>query len=239
MPPEAVDGKAVVVVDTLRATTTMAAMLANQAEAVLPIADLREARRLKAELGDVLLAGERSNRPPPDFDGGNSPLEYPGERVAGRRIILTTTNGTHAIERCRLSRALSAGALVNAAAVARWLGTVGRDAVIVLAGQEGELALEDWLAGGAIVERAQGFRRSDAAEAARLAYCARRDDLLAALRDCEHGHQLWQQGMQADLVFASREDSLNIVPVRSSEPGGDETPGRNRGQDREAWFRRA
>ncbi len=225
-------GKSVVVVDTLRATTTMAAMLANQAESVLPIAELDEARRLKEEMADILLAGERNNRPPVGFDGGNSPLEYPVERVAGRRILLTTTNGTHAIERCRQSGTLCAGALVNASAVAQWLATVGGDAVIVLAGQEGELALEDWLAGGAIVERAGGFHRSDAAEASRLAYCACRDNLLAALKDCQHGRELWQQGMQSDLIFASREDSLPVVPVRSCQTGGDQGRGR-------AWFRRA
>lgn len=205
------------IVDTLRATTTMCAMLANDARAVLPVANVEQAREWKRTLGDVLLAGERSNVPPVGFDGGNSPLEYPPERVAGHSVVLTTTNGTQAVERCQESRAMVAAALVNASAVGRWLEDRGGETVIVLAGSHGGMALEDWITGGAIVDTLKHWTWSDEARAAHWAYAHVRNDLYHALAQTSHGAELETLNMRADIVFAARLDGVSVVPVRGED----------------------
>ena len=214
---EEVEGKAVVVVDTLRATTTLNTMLANGATAVIPVAGLAQARALKREIPEAILAGERNNLPPPDFDGGNSPLEYPKDRVAGRPVVLSTTNGTQAVERCRGSRAMAAGAIINAAAIAKWVAGTGLDAVIVLSGSEGRLALEDWLAGGAILDGLSTLDWSDEAQAAHLAWMSARADVAEALLRAAHGARLAAEGMAADVRYAAELDRIQAVAVRDPD----------------------
>ena len=92
---------AVAVIDTLRATTTMTAILERGALAVRPVAGLEEAYALKERDPHLLLGGERDNRPPDGFDGGNSPYDWPESRVHGQRVVFSTTNGTAAIDKVR------------------------------------------------------------------------------------------------------------------------------------------
>src|SRR4051812_42560200 len=97
--PEALSGSTVVVIDVLRATTTIVHALAAQAVEVAPFRDVEDARRLANDLGNkAVLGGERGGVPIPGFDLGNSPAEYTSERVAGKTVIFTTTNGTRALE---------------------------------------------------------------------------------------------------------------------------------------------
>jgi 2-phosphosulfolactate phosphatase len=116
-----ISGCFVVVVDTLRATTTMLAALGHGARAILPVADVDAALQAAARLGreNVLLGGERRGLPIEGFDVGNSPLEYTPERVSGRTVVMTTTNGTRAIMASARAGRLAIGAMNNASAVAR------------------------------------------------------------------------------------------------------------------------
>lgn len=217
MPPEAAQGRAAVVVDALRATTTLTAMIAAGAEAVLPVADLAVARNLKAEAAEIILAGERGNHPPPGFDGGNSPREYPPERVRGRRIVLTTTNGTQAVLRAERARRMAAGALVNAGAVADWIREGDEPPLFVLAGSQGAFALEDLLAAGAVIDRLRGYAWSDAARAAWIAYDRYRGDLVQGLLDASHGAELAAQGLGEDLQYAASLDRFQVVAARGPD----------------------
>jgi 2-phosphosulfolactate phosphatase len=228
MPVGATAGGIAVVIDVLRASTTIATALAHGAAAVRPVADLAAARALAAGLGEgTLLGGERGGVRIPGFDLGNSPREYTPDRVAGRTIVITTTNGTAAVDACRDAREVLVGAVVNRAAVAeavrRLAASAGGDQVhLVCAGTDGDITAEDVLAAGAILDAAGVEERGDtldeAAVAARAFY--RRvaasplpeEALVAEFRRSPGGSNLVALGMEADLPVAAAIDSLMVVP---------------------------
>lgn len=201
---------AVLVVDALRATTTMPTMLARGAEAVLPVADLERAYNIKMRDSSVLLAGERNNVPPEGFDGGNSPFSYTEELVSGRRIIFTTTNGTQAIERVSNAPWVGCASVVNAEASATLQQKEARHGVIVCAGTKGNVSLEDVLAAGAIVDYWPKASWTDSARIAHIVYERYRDSLGEGFHQADHAQSLRDTGDTRDIEFAA---SLNIVPV--------------------------
>lgn len=222
--PARLRARTAAVFDVLRATTTAVAALAHGARAVVPVARLDDARRLARRLArrePVLLAGERGALPPAGFDLGNSPADMAPERVAGRTLVLCTTNGTAALERCRRAGAepVYAAAFVNASAVAAALAAslaAGRGAVLVCAGRRGEVALEDVLAAGCVVERVlRHLQETDLSDAARLALAAwerARDRWPETLHESAHARHLERLGFAADLQLAARLDVLDVVP---------------------------
>jgi 2-phosphosulfolactate phosphatase len=146
-------GSTVIIVDQLRASTTIATALAAGAECVMPFAEIDETLAAAQAFGraNVLLGGERGGKRIPGFDLGNSPAEYTPERVAGRRILFTTTNGARALHHARGARRILVGATVNRTAVARAVQRAG-DVAVLCAGTDGAIAREDRIAGGGIVE---------------------------------------------------------------------------------------
>jgi len=233
MPPGATAGGIAVVIDVLRASTTMATALSRGATRVIPVADVEEARRIGAGItGPVLLGGERGGLRIPGFDLGNSPLEYSSARVAGRTVVITTTNGTAALHASRAAREILVGAIVNRAAVAaivrRLAGT--DDAVhLVCAGTDGRVSAEDVLAAGAILDAAAVEGPADVLDAAARSAVAmfRRvaaaGDVAAALhgefRRSPGGSNLIELGMDADLVAAAAIDSLTVTPRYERDSG--------------------
>ncbi|MBX5466255.1 MAG: 2-phosphosulfolactate phosphatase [Firmicutes bacterium] len=205
------------VVDTLRATTTMVTILAHGGTAVLPVAEMEQALALRARYPEALVGGERNNRRPKGFDAGNSPREYGSERVAGRRVILTTSNGTQAIARCVGAAWLAAAALVNASAAAQALTAVGDEALVVCAGGHGHPALEDVLAAGALVEQWPEEGWGDGARIAVAVWRQHRRDLLGALRTAAHGRELEAMHLEGDIEDAARVDDFAVVPVRGAD----------------------
>jgi len=165
--PDALRGGTVVVIDVLRATTTIAAAIAASARAVIPCGDVEEARQIAAKFAEsqVLLGGERGGLLIPGFDLGNSPCDYTPERVGGKTIVFTTTNGTQAMLRCReAARVLTAG-FVNVSAVARAVQDVARAADesecihLLCAGTRGQITGEDVLLAGCLADRISTFAR--------------------------------------------------------------------------------
>lgn len=143
---------AAVVFDVLRATTTITTALANGCQRIIPVAQVEQARELAAKHPTALLGGERGAVKLPGFALGNSPLEYTSQRVAGKNIILTTTNGTGAIvQAARQAPVVLIGCLLNARAVAKRL--VHYNQVLLLcAGTRGQFSLEDSLAAGWVIK---------------------------------------------------------------------------------------
>jgi 2-phosphosulfolactate phosphatase len=235
MPPGAVAGGIAVVIDVLRASTTIITALANGAARVRPVADVAEARTLAAALGpDTLLGGERGGVRIDGFDLGNSPAEYARDRVAGRSIVITTTNGTAALAACGGAREILVGAMVNrsavAAAVRRLAAAADRGAVhLVCAGTDGEVTAEDVLAAGAILDAA--LRDDPAAETDGPARTALetfrlvgraadpRAALVAEFRRAPGGANLVALGMEADLPACAALDAIAVVP-RLDAAGG-------------------
>ena len=145
-------GGVAVVVDVLRATTTLTVALANGAARCVPVLDPEEARALKQRDPEVLLCGERQGRTIPGFDLGNSPLEYTPDRVAGRTLVFASTNGSRALRYAEGADERVAGAFVNAGAVVERLSGAAHVA-LVCAGALGHPALEDLGCAGWIARR--------------------------------------------------------------------------------------
>lgn len=152
-PEQLADGVAVVI-DVLRASTTIVHALAAGAAEVIPCLEVEEARRLAPQLpaGSVVLGGERRGLPIPGFDLGNSPSEYAPSRVAGKTVVFTTTNGTRAMLRCRRAGRVLIGAFVNATAVFQQLANQER-IHLVCAGTDGQFSRDDLLLAGFLAGR--------------------------------------------------------------------------------------
>lgn len=210
-----------IVVDLLRATTTIAALFAAGLNELLVVDEIGRAREAAVRSGEALF-GEVGGLRPDGFDYGNSPNEALGAPVAGRGAVLFTTNGTRAL--CALANrgTVLTGALANLAAVAGAAAPYGRVA-IVCAGNEGgrRFALEDFLAAGAIVrclvESGAGIELSDAATAAIAAAAAGTRDQVRASR---HARNLASLGLGADIEFALREDTSAVAPAVVSSGEG-------------------
>jgi 2-phosphosulfolactate phosphatase len=202
-PDEAASATVGIVVDVLRATSTIAQALASGYRRVLCCAEIEEARRLRAEIPDSLVGGERMAVRIEGFDVGASPREFLAARA--ETLILSTTNGTRAIlaATARCDEVLL-GSLLNLSAAAA--AVLGRDAAILCAGFQGAFALDDAYCAGRFVQLLGG-KRSDAAIAAELV--ARSfPDAASGLNARTYG----PPGLEEDIAFCAREDVLDVVP---------------------------
>ena len=217
-PGLALGAEAAVVVDVLRATSTVVAACAAGCRRVIPVADPAAARSCAAGLAAdrPLLAGEQAGEPIEGFDLGNSPLDYTAERVRSRTIIFTTTNGTRAMLAAGRAAAAAVAALTNVEAAARWALGEARDLSVLCAGEAGAFSLEDAVCAGVLVARmraaAPGLELSDAALAAvRLGelYESRLD---ALGRDSHWGRHLAARGRAGDVEACLRLGGTVVVP---------------------------
>lgn len=223
--PGALAGRLAVVIDVLRATSSMVTALHHGARAIWPVLEPDDALRLVRERGwpreRYLLGGERGSRLIPGFDAGNSPAEYGRDRVEGREIVMTTTNGTRAIHACRGAAAVLVASFLNVAATAAALrerlraGDV-RGIDVVCAGTRGRFDLCDAACAGAIVDRLEEsaggtLAADDFALACRDVFRANRGDVHALLRRSAHGADLTELGMGADLALCAALDARPIV----------------------------
>jgi 2-phosphosulfolactate phosphatase len=222
-PPGRLAGGVAVVIDVLRATTTVVTALAAGCTAVVPCAEVDEARALADELpaGKVLLGGERGGQPLPGFDRGNSPREYTAMTCAGTTLVLTTTNGTRALLRAAEADRTLVAAFVNYSAVCEQLRQEARPVHIVCAGTDGEVALEDTLLAGALVDflcEAGAARVNDAGRLAWDCFENHGRVLLGALEVSTGGTQLRQLGYDDDIRAAAQVDQFALVPELRRDP---------------------
>lgn len=219
-----VDGAAAVMVDVLRASTTMVAALGSGCGAVHPVEGVEAARLRAARIGGALLCGERGGVAPQGFDLGNSPCSCTPETVGGRELVLTTTNGTRALTRLDGAHDILIGSITNRAALSEVLAASGAPVVVVCAGTGGRVSLDDVIAAGLIVERLvdAGLRSTDAANTAlHTAHNAIRihGSIGEALGATAHGAYLVGLGFGADVGHAARLDSSGVVPRLDREAG--------------------
>lgn len=209
----------VVVIDVLRATSTIVEALANGARMVVPVPGTDEAVRIAQNIGrgDVLLCGERRSRPIEGFDLGNSPREFTADRVGGKTLVMTTTNGTPALALSASARRTLIASFLNLDAVADAIVADGGPAVIMGAGRERRFALEDAVCAGALVNRVSSrlaeppTLNDTAIAAARLAE-AEEADLVDLLRNTAAGRQLIDAELGDDIPFCAMVNRHAIVP---------------------------
>ncbi len=221
-----------VVIDVLRATTTIVAAVAAGARRVVPFLSIEaalEAHRVAARKACVL-AGERGGRPIDGFDLGNSPAEYTPATVGGRTVLLTTTNGTKALLHARSAGQVIIGAFVNFSAVCAAAADLTH-VDLLCAGTDGQITREDVLFAGAVVARlteSPGWQPNDAATVARDAWLhvaggqngdALRTRLVAAMRSSRGGLNLIEIGMASDIELAAEIDRYAIMPRYFADRG--------------------
>ena len=215
-------GRVVVVIDVLRASTTIATALANGARAVIPLESSDEVvTRAKAfDRSEVKLAGERQMRPIAGFDLGNSPREFTPETVEGKTVLLSTTNGTAAIATAQGPRDVVIASYVNFSAVLTMLRTAlrgGTDIAIVCAGREKQFSLEDAACAGRYVHhvtrRLSDVVLNDAALAGMLIDRRYSDNLLRLFSASAHGRALSEAGYGDDLADCAAIDSYPVIPI--------------------------
>jgi 2-phosphosulfolactate phosphatase len=213
--PARVEGVTALVVDVLRASTTIITALANGAAAVVPVADPEEARRRAG--ARVLVAGERGGEKVPGFDAGNSPVDFAQRPIDGRIIVFTTSNGTRALLAVRGAAAIGIAALMNLSAAAQWAARRGGDVTVVCSGERGgRTSLEDSVCAGLLVERLRALVpdprcTADAEEAVRTAgpYAS---DLGRLATDSPWARRLTDAGHGADVRACLVLDSTFLVP---------------------------
>jgi len=205
----------VVVIDVFRASTSICYGIENGAEAIIPVSQVEECSAYLEKGFDYLLAAERNGEVVTGFDFGNSPFSYTREKVAGKTIVLTTTNGTHALHLSRRAKKIVLGAFINLTAICNWLKQQDENILLVCSGWKNNFNLEDTLFAGAVVEQLQGhgFRVDDPAIAANDLYRLAKDDLDTYLKKTSHSERLKKLGIEADIAFCLKVDLTTAIPV--------------------------
>jgi len=225
-------GKTVVVIDVLRASTTIVAALQAGAKEVVPVASVEFAVKVSGGMfgGQILLGGERNTKKIEGFALGNSPLEYIPEIVAGKTIVFYTTNGSKAIVKAKFSENLFVCSYSNLSAVKNHILSLGNDVEILCAGKSNSFSMEDTICAGRfikdIMSKKEDLEVTDTARAALSLNKAFGKTPLKMLKETEHGKLLLENGFEEDLNFTARVDTSNVIPyfstnVLKSLPGDD------------------
>ncbi|HHV59569.1 MAG TPA: 2-phosphosulfolactate phosphatase [Clostridiaceae bacterium] len=207
-----------VVIDVLRATSTITTALYNGCSKVIPVVDIEEALSIAKNYdpGTFLLGGERFAQKIEGFHLSNSPREYTRDAVEGKTIIFTTTNGTKAIRKASEARDIVIASFLNVTRVCDYIKEKGQDLAIICAGTDGRFSLEDILAAGAIASQLKNeldVKLDDLGLAGCFMYEKNRDNLAGILRNTLHYSRLVGLGFDKDIEVCLSLDTSPVVPV--------------------------
>ncbi|MCG6913805.1 2-phosphosulfolactate phosphatase [bacterium BMS3Abin03] len=210
--------KTTVVIDVLRASTTVISALSNGAKEVIPVGTVEFAVKVSGGMfgGQTLIGGERNTKRIEGFALGNSPLEYTRETVENKTIVFYTTNGSKAIARAKFSNELFVCSFNNLLGMAQRLIKLNKDVEILCAGHNNLFSLEDTVCAGMLVGRIKRLNRSvkisDSSMAAQVLYEKFGDDIPKMLDNTEHGKRLIQNGFKKDIEYCSRYNITKNIP---------------------------
>jgi 2-phosphosulfolactate phosphatase len=209
----------VVVVDILRATTSMIAALGAGASAIIPVSSPEEARQLKSR--GFLVAAEQNGKTLDFADFGNSAFEFKKHKIRGKEIVFSTTNGTVALAKAAVLGEVVLGAFSNISALAQWLSRQNKNVLILCSGWKNTFCLEDTIFAGALIgqllERKPYLIRCDSAWASLDLWEKARQDVLAYLEKARHRERLRRLGRDDVLEFSLMQDTSAVVPVLNSK----------------------
>lgn len=211
------DFDVVVVIDVLRATSAICAALENGVSRILPVATLEEAREKQSE--GMIGAAERNGEVVEGFALGNSPLAYieRSEELAGQTVVLTTTNGTLAIDVARHKSHVVIGSLNNLDALCDWLLDLDQDVLVLGSGWKNKFNLEDTICGGAIADKLIDSGRykadEDSTVAAKFIYRSARENMFAFLKASSHRRRLRRLNLNADVKHCLTPNNSHVIPV--------------------------
>ncbi|MFN3342724.1 MAG: 2-phosphosulfolactate phosphatase [Flavobacteriales bacterium] len=209
------DENIVVIIDILRATSAICTAFEHGVEKIIPVATVDEAREYKAK--GFLAGAERDAVPVEGFDFGNSPFSYMGEHIKGQTIVLTTTNGTQAINAAKDAHKVIIGAFTNITAVCNYLKSQDRNVMLLCSGWKNKFNLEDALFAGAVTEELSKhpelFKLQDAALALKYLYQQAMEDPHKFLHNASHKERLAKLGLKEDIKYCLQNDLTKEIPV--------------------------
>lgn len=212
---EKLQGKVVVVIDVLRATSVIITALSNGCKEVIPAREVDDALDIVGnEREKYILGGERSALKIQGFDFSNSPLDYTKENVEGRTLVMTTSNGTRAIKNSEDAEHIFIAAMINAKAVAQKLAELNKDVVFVNAGTQGEFSIDDFITSGYIIEVLKGLTNvelTDISTTSNYIY-KNNQDILSFVKYATHYNRIKELGLEEDLKYCLTKDIVDIVP---------------------------
>lgn len=213
--------KVAVVIDVLRATSTMVTALANGAKGIIPVRSMGDASQIVSKIGsdNFLLCGEKDGIKIENFDLGNSPFEYDKETVSNKTIVLTTTNGTNAIQQATLAQELYLASFLNVGTVINQLKTAHQEEEVILicSGWKGRISIEDTLCAGYIIdalfEGKDDAGMPDGAKVAKALYNQYRHNLKETILQSNHAKRLEDKLVNDDIGYCSQIDIFDILPI--------------------------
>ncbi len=211
-------GKSTVVIDVLRATSTIVTALNNGAKEIIPVASIEFAVKVSGGMfgGHTLLGGERNTKKIEGFALGNSPFEYIKEVVDGKSIVFYTTNGTKSIAKAKYSDSLITCSFLNIGAVTKYVLSTGNDIEIVCAGRNNYFSIEDSICAGMLISEIKkssgNVLLNDSGMAAFTLFEKYGDNLSEVLKNSDHGKILIDNGFEKDIDYCCQKNLFDIIP---------------------------
>ena len=205
----------VVLVDILRATTSICTAFANGVDRIIPVGDMEDARKYKEQ--GYLVASEQDGKKMDFADFGNSAFSFTRERISGKTIVYCTTNGTRALEMARSAEQVVIGSFINLSALAEWIRTRQINVIILCSGWKNKFCLEDTLFAGALasslLENSVYRTNCDSAMAAIDLWNLAKTDILGYIEKAAHRHRLKQLGLDDVIPYSFTMNQTDAVPV--------------------------
>ncbi len=205
----------VVLVDILRATTSVCAAFENGVQSIIPVATLEEAKNLKSQ--GFLVASEQDGKKLDFADFGNSAFQFTPESIGGKTLVYCTTNGTRALAMAQHAGTIAIGAFTNISALTGWLNRQEQNVVILCSGWKNKFCLEDALFAGALTEKLLKTplfqSHCDSAMAAMDLWKLAQADILSYIEKAAHRHRLGKLGLDDVIPYSFTPDSTHVVPV--------------------------
>ncbi len=209
------DESIVVIIDILRATSAICTAFEHGAEKIIPVASLEEAKEWKSK--GFLVGAERDAIPLPGFDFGNSPFSYMGDAVKDKTIVITTTNGTQAIDAAKDAYKVVIGSFLNITSLCNWLHSEKRNVLLLCSGWKNKFNLEDALFAGAMTESltllSEEFKLGDACLALKYLYQQARNEPYKFLSNSSHKERLAALNLKKDIKYCLTPDQTAVIPV--------------------------
>jgi len=205
----------VVVIDVFRATSAICTAFQNGVKSIIPVASVDEAKEYQSK--GYIAAAERHGEIVEGFDMGNSPFSYMNPELKGKEVVLTTTNGTKAIERAKAADKVIVGSFLNLDAVCNYLIAQNKNVILLCAGWKDRYNLEDSLFAGAVVHRLMKREEytglADSSLAAEHLYRIAKGDLNEFLRSSSHRNRLARLNLEKDIRYCLQENTMDLVPI--------------------------
>jgi 2-phosphosulfolactate phosphatase len=204
----------VVVIDILRATSAICTAFHNGVDKIIPVATVEEATVYKNQ--GYLVGAERNGIALEGFDFGNSPFSYMSEKIKGKTIVISTTNGTQAIDAARNAHQVVIGAFTNITALCDWLKSQNKNVLLLCSGWKNRFNLEDTLFAGAvagILLKEKQFKSGDGALASSFLYQSAQRNPYNYLRNSSHTERLSAMGLKKDIKYCFALDQTNVIPI--------------------------